>query len=401
MDGCDQFVMLHALELPEPSPIALVVSDELSGQIRRTIAEAGGHIGFDDYMRMALYEPGLGYYLAGAVKFGNDGDFITAPELSPLFGRCLARQCREILDMTGGRVVEFGAGTGLLAASVLTALAGSGSLPDRYTIIELSPELRDRQRGAIEQHAAPYLDRVEWVECPPRAPMNGVVIANEILDAIPVKVFKTTAGRIYERRVQSIGDRFGWLDVPADRILEEKVRGLVAREIIECDTEYVSEFNAGIEPWIADLGRLMENAVALVIDYGFPRSEYYHPHRTSGTLMCHFRHRQHDDPFWFPGIQDITASVDFTCVAEAADAGKLGVLGFAEQSSFLLACGLLDDAGERVAGADEILRQRVAHEIKVLTLPTEMGARFKVLALGRGYNSPLRGFQLRDERHRL
>ncbi|TDJ65170.1 MAG: SAM-dependent methyltransferase [Proteobacteria bacterium] len=393
--------MLHPSQLPEPSASALAVSNELVERIRNVIAHAGGHIGFDDFMRMSLYEPGLGYYLAGAVKFGRDGDFITAPELSPMFGRCIARQCREVLEATGGNVVEFGAGSGRLAASVLTALACFDSLPDRYVIIELSPELRERQRHTLGKHAAAHLDRVEWINHLPEASMNGVILANEILDAIPVKIFKTNAGRIYERRVQAMIDRFTWIDVAADGGLKDKVRGLMAQDIIASATDYVSEFNIGIVPWIADLARLMDHAVALIIDYGFPQAEYYHPLRNSGTLMCHFRHRVHDDPFWLPGIQDITASVDFTCVAEAADTSNLRVLGFTEQSSFLLSCGLLDDAERGARSADELLRQRIAHEIKILTLPTEMGARFKVMALGKDYKGSLRGFQRRDDRHRL
>ncbi len=393
--------MLHATELPEPSPDAVVVSAELSERIRVAIGDAGGHIGFDDYMRMALYEPGLGYYLAGAVKFGGQGDFVTAPELSPLFGRCVARQCRQILARTGGDVVEFGAGSGLLAASVLTELGECGPLPGRYSIIELSPELRERQRESIRQHAGAHLERVEWNSHPPERPLNGVIIANEILDALPVKVFKIAGGCVYERRVRAAKTGFGWLDVPAGPTLEQTIHHLVPNEIVESNVHYVSEINVGVEPWTADLARMMDHAVAIVIDYGFPRSEYYHPGRASGTLMCHFRHRKHDDPFWFPGIQDITASVDFTGVAEAADRNGLQVLGFAEQASFLFGCGLLEDAEGSISTLDESARQRVAYETKVLTLPTEMGTRFKVMALGKRYNEALRGFQLRDDRHRL
>lgn len=392
--------MLHATELPEPSANAVAVSAALGDRIRQAIGITG-HIGFDDYMHMALYEPGLGYYQAGAVKFGRAGDFVTAPEISPMFGSCIARQCRDILENVGGSILEFGAGSGRLAVQILTALAASDALPERYQIFELSPELRDRQRRALSQYGAPLLERVEWISQLPRQPLDGVVIANEILDALPVKIIKTVAGQIYERRVQLLDDRFAWLDMPADPALVEHVRSILSNDIIHREAEYVSEINIGLDPWIADLARLMGNSVALIIDYGYPRSEYYHPQRSNGTLQCYFRHRKHDDPFWFPGLQDITASVDFTHVAEAADSCDLRVLGFAEQASFLLATGLLDDAEARSVAANEVDRQRIAQETKVLTLPTEMGARFKVFATGRGYNFPLRGFQLRDECHRL
>jgi len=393
--------MINAPDLPDPSAEELAVSAELGDRIRQAIDNSSGHIGFDEYMRMALYEPGFGYYVGGAEKFGAGGDFITAPEVSPLFGRCIARQCREILARTGGSVVEFGAGSGVLAASVLNALGASGSLPERYAIFELSPELRERQGRTIERLAGAFADTVEWIDRPPEAPLDGVVLANEILDSFPVKIFKSIAGRVYERRVALDGRRFRWMDIPADPVLDDRVRGLVAPEIVEQDTEYISEINIGTEPWISDLAVAMNNAVALIVDYGFPRAEYYHPQRTSGTLICHFRHSTHNDPFWCPGIQDITASVDFTWVAEAASACSLQVLGFAEQASFLLSNGLLDDAQQRGSSSDEVERQRVAYETKMLTLPTEMGSRFKVMALGKGYNFPLQGFQLRDDRHRL
>ena len=392
--------MLHATELPEPSASALAVSGALNERIRQTIA-ATGHIGFDDYMHMGLYEPGLGYYQAGAIKFGSTGDFVTAPEISPMFGSCIARQCRDILEHTGGNVLEFGAGSGLLASQVLNGLASTGSLPERYAIVELSPDLRERQRNTLDRNAGPLVVRVEWLAQLPELPQYGLIIANEILDAFPVKIFKTCAGKIYECRVQLLDNKFAWLDVPADRDLCERVTERISSEIIHRESEYVSELNMGIGPWISDLARVMHSAVALFIDYGYPRSEYYHPQRSTGTLQCYFRHRKHDDPFWNPGLQDITASVDFTSVAEAVDSCGLSVLGFAEQASFLMANGLLDEAQARASSADEIVRQRIAHETKILTLPTEMGARFKVFAAGRGYNFPLRGFQLRDDRHRL
>jgi SAM-dependent MidA family methyltransferase len=274
-------------------------------------------------------------------------------------------------------------------------------LPERYAIFELSPELRERQRRTIERHAGAFADRVQWIDRPPEAPFDGVILANEILDAFPVKIFQGIAGKIYERRVKFDEGRFSWLDSPADKALDDRVRGFLMPELIERDTGYISEVNIGTEPWVADLAAAMNNAVVLIVDYGFPCAEYYHPQRTDGTLMCHFRHSTHNDPFWCPGIQDITASVDFTWVAEAASTCGLEVLGYAEQASFLLSNDLLDDAQQRGSSSDESERQRVAYEIKMLTLPTEMGSRFKVMALGKGYDFSLRGFQRRDDRHRL
>ncbi len=392
--------MLHATDFPEPSESALAVSKALCDCIRQAVP-VDGHIGFDDYMRMALYQPGLGYYQAGAVKFGSDGDFITAPELSPMFGNCIARQCAEILETTGGHILEIGAGSGMLAAQLLGALGKIDSLPERYQIFELSPALRERQQSTLAERAPELSDRVEWLSQLPRAPIDGVVIANEILDALPLRCFKTIDGQIFERRVRSVDDNFTWLDVPADAALIEQVHSVLSSDIINAASEYVSEINIGINPWIADLARMMRRAVALIIDYGHPRSEYYHPQRSGGTLQCYFRHRKHDDPFRLPGLQDITASIDFTNVAEAADGCGLQILGFAEQASFLLATGLLDDAEQLSLAANDVDRLKIAQETKVLTLPSEMGASFKVFAAARGYNLPLRGFQRRDERHRL
>lgn len=393
--------MLDATALPAPSADAAAVSAALSDVIAQAIANAGGSLGFDEYMRMALYEPGLGYYLAGAVKFGAAGDFVTAPEISPMFGACIARAGREILAATGGNVLEFGAGSGALAASVLNALAATYSLPRTYTIIELSPDLRERQQATIAQRCPDALARVRWLNTLPDAPFDGLVIANEILDAFPVRVFALEAGVISERRVRTGEHAFEWTDTPADAALEHVVRERLDAEVIAGDEAYVSEINLGIEPWIRDLARVLRHGVALLVDYGYPRTEYYHASRRSGTLQCHYRHRVHDDPFFLPGLQDLTASVDFTHVAEAADASGFHIAGFAEQGNFLLANGLLDELAALSLEAEEAYRQQLAFATKVLTLPGEMGARFKFIALARDYTRAIAGFGLRDDRHRL
>ena len=393
--------MLNVQELPQPSASAQAISSQLIKHIRHAIASSDGHIGFDEYMRLALYEPGLGYYLAGAVKFGVDGDFVTAPEISPLFGHAIARQCAEVLEETGGDVFEIGAGTGCLASHALNELAKIGAPLRQYKILELSPMLREQQRQSIGQFAPTMLERVEWITTIPGAPIDGVILANEIVDALPVKLFKTVDGVVFERRVQFLEGRFTWIDIAADEPLSDVVFARLGSDIMESGRAYVSEINVGVEPWVADLSRVMGSAVALLIDYGFVRSDYYRRERESGTLMCHFRHRKHNDPFLYPGLQDITASTDFTAVAEAADSCELQVAGFTEQTNFLLGCGLLEEVERlsQTATAKELAR--FAYETKVLTLPSEMGTRFKVMALAKGYNFPLRGFHRRDDRHRL
>jgi len=393
--------MLDAIQLPQPDDDAQVASDLLSDRIRENIANSDGHIGFDEFMRLALYEPGLGYYTGAAEKFGIDGDFITAPELSPLFGASVARQCQEILRLTNGEIFEFGAGNGHLAANVLAELTKLSALPKSYKILELNPQMRERQRRTIKDLVPEHLNRSQWVSELPGNPISGVILANEIVDALPVKLFRTCAGSVFERRVCVRESRFAWRDLPADDGLNEQVTARVANSIVTSSDVYISEINLTLDPWISDVSKMLRTGVALIFDYGHARSEYYRPDRTNGTLQCHFRHRAHEDPFWFPGLQDITASVEFTALAEAADAAGLHVAGFAEQVSFLMACDLLVDAEQRAQNANAAQLARLAYEIKVLTLPTEMGTRFKVLALTKDYNHRLRGFQIRDDRHRL
>jgi SAM-dependent MidA family methyltransferase len=401
LPGGSTDIMLEASNLPLPSDAAREASDRLADKLRRSIIEQAGPIGFDEYMRIALYEPGLGYYLGNAINFGVDGDFVTAPELSSLFGASVARQCFEILQHTGGDILEFGAGNGFLCAHVLTTLDELGVVPERYMILELNPLMRERQLQTLQALAPHLLSRVEWLHDRPRCKMNGVILANEIIDALPVKIFRTVDGEIHERRVAQLDDRFTWFETPAPEWLASTVRARVDASIIAGGSDYVSEINTSIEPWVNDLSRIMDHTVALIFDYGFSRADYYSRDRTQGTLMCHFRHRKHNNPFWFPGLQDITASVDFTALAEAADSSGIRVAGFSEQGNFLLASGLLDDAQRRTEKGNDRTLARIAFETKILTLPSEMGSRFKVLALTKGYNAPLSGFQFRDDRHRL
>jgi len=369
----------------------------LAQLIRTHIHDAGGWLPFDAFMELALYSPTLGYYSAGAVKIGVGGDFVTAPEMSRLFGQCLGRQCAEVLAVTGGGILELGAGTGALAATVLETLAELGSLPEQYAILEVSADLAARQRERLDALPEELRRRVRWLEQLPQQPMRGVVLANEVLDALPCSRFV-----VHETRVRALGvavdaeggfiEREGF----ADEVLTRHAESLV-REFAIADG-YRSELCWRIEPWIAGLGECLEKGAILLFDYGLPRTHYYHPQRIDGTLRCHFKQRAHNDPFILVGVQDISAWVDFTRVAEAADAVGLSVCGFATQGAFLLGSGMEELLG---TAADEITHARRAGDAVRLLLPGEMGEAFKVMALCRDFDKSLRGFALQDLRASL
>ena len=390
--------MRTALDLPVPDADALAHSERLLTVIREAIEQAGGHIGFDRFMEMALYTPGLGYYSAGNQKFGEAGDFITAPELSPLFSRCLARQCAEVLGhIPKGEILEFGAGSGIMAADILGELARLDCLPERYAILELSSELRARQRQTLQQHIPELLERVAWLDALPEAGFRGVILANEVLDAMPVQRFCIEYGEPHELLVAWNGQGLELVPAAPDAALFARLENL--RRQYGLPDGYCSEINLRAEHWIASLGGVLEQGVALLIDYGFPQHEFYHPQRQQGTLMCHYRHRAHGDALVLPGLQDITAHVDFTAVGEAALKAGLAVRGFTSQANFLLANGLT----EMLADSREDLRGQMtlSNQVKRLTMPGEMGDLFKVMALGQNWQGPLQGFALRDERGRL
>ena len=384
--------------LPAPDAIAVAHSQRLRAAIIDHINAAGGAISFAEYMNHALYEPGLGYYMAGAAKFGAEGDFVTAPEVSPLFGQAIAVQIDEILDSVGGSVLELGAGSGRLALSVLQAM---GILPPDFTyfILEPSAELTQRQRTLLQGSLpAEAFQQVRWLDALPTT-FDGVVLANEVMDALPVERFQTAS------------DGLRQLYVSADFTLEahqarESVNSALAA--LEDDLgyqlppAYESEVSLLLAPWIRSLATMLNKGVTLLIDYGYPRREYYSLERSSGTLTCFYRHRSHYDPMQMPGLQDITAHVDFTAVAEASVAADLTLLGYASQSAFLLDNNLLELADATLAGSDnEMQRMSLAKEIKTLTLPGEMGERFQVMALGKRYDRPLRGFRSQDLTYRL
>ena len=346
-------------------------------------------------MEWALYTPGLGYYSAGSVKLGAGGDFVTAPEVSDLFSRCVARQCADILSATGGQILELGAGTGTMAATILETLGAIGVLPDRYAILEVSADLSDRQRARLRQLPAELRERVVWLERLPETSFRGVVLANEVLDALPFQRFVVRAGGARELGVGLRGELCVW----AERTETVSAGDALLRELGYPLAEgYVSELCTRVEPWVASVAQCLERGTVLLFDYGLPRSHYYHPQRTDGTLRCYFKQRAHDDPFINIGVQDITAWVDFTRVAEAAVDAELEVAGFATQAAFLLGTGI---EALTAAAVDTVERTRLASEARRLLLPGEMGESFKVMALCRDVQQPLRGFAYQDLRSSL
>jgi SAM-dependent MidA family methyltransferase len=383
-----------AASLPEPSAEERALSRQLVELIRAEIEQAGGSIPFARFMELALYAPGLGYYSGGKSKFGAAGDFVTAPELGPVFARCLARQCAQVLRLTGGDILEAGAGSGALAVELLLELERLEQLPERYRILELSSELRDRQAARLRAHAPHLADRVAWLDALPEPGFRGVVIGNELLDAMPAERFRVGSDGVKSLHVAWQDTRFIWREAVADDAVRQRVASLSLPE------GYESEIGFAAEAWMRSIADVVAEGVVLLVDYGFPRAEFYHPQRMQGTLMCHYRHRAHADPFIFAGLQDITAHVDFTAVAEAGRDAGLALLGYGSQAMFLLGCGL-DEVAGRAASLDARAQLTLSNEIKKLTLPHEMGELFKVIALGRGIDTPLLGFRLQNRSNRL
>ena len=373
-------------DIPAPSADALAHSERLVAMIEASIRAEHGGLAFDRFMEAALYAPGLGYYAAGARKFGPEGDFVTAPEIGSLFGQCVGQQIAAIFEELGhGVLLEAGPGKGRLMVDVLEALAILGALPDAVFLLETSPELRERQHALLRRRLPDYVARVTWLSEWPCDGFEGVVLANEVLDAMPVTRFRVAAGRPLVAHVIHGVSGFGWdwrdMDTgPATRLIERYA----------LPDDYTTEVNERAPAWIRDLGRRMHRGVLLLIDYGFPGHEYYHPDRRDGTLMCHYRHYAHGDPFSYPGLQDITAHVDFSALAEAGAESGFQVAGFSSQAGFLLSLGLLERA-EAMSDA-----MAAARQVKYLTLPSEMGELFKVMALSRGIKQPLEGFSLSD-----
>ncbi len=386
--------------LPEPSPSALEHSRAVSAAIAREIDAAGGWLSFSRFMEFALYAPGLGYYSAGLDKFGAGGDFVTAPELSPLFGQALAQQAMQVLAQSGGDVLEIGAGSGKLALDLMLELERQAQLPPRYCILELSADLRQRQRMRIECEAPHLLARFEWLDALPQK-FTGLVLGNEVLDAMPVHLLTWRAEGLFEYGVVLEDGQFAW----GERALPEgelshQAQALPPASFVSGVAVYRSEIGLAAQGFMRSLGAMLERGAVLMLDYGFGASEYYHPQRAQGTLMCHYRHQAHDNPLLLPGLQDITAHVDFSAIARAGTEAGMTLLGYASQANFLLNCGLTGLLGRVSPEQPEIYLPLVA-QVQKLVSPAEMGELFKVIAFGKGVAGPLSGFARGDRCHVL
>jgi SAM-dependent MidA family methyltransferase len=377
----------HLADLPPPDADARAHSAKLVANIRSAIETANGWIGFDRFMDLALYAPGLGYYTAGARKFGPAGDFVTAPEISPLFGRTLARQIAEVLQQTGGSVLELGPGSGKLAEDILAELAVLNALPDQYFLLEVSADLKERQQERLSVHCE--YSRMRWLDALPEN-FTGVILANEVLDVLPVHLVTFVEGWAFERGValDASGD-FMWKDKLVESgPLVSLAPGIASKHLAGAPPMgYLTEISPQCSAWTRSLTQCLAQGAILLIDYGFRAAEFYHPTRTGGTLMCHYRHHAHADPFYLPGLQDITAHVDFTTVAEAAAAEGADVLGYTTQANFLLAGGIAELMREADA-SDAARYLPLVTQAQRLISPAEMGEFFKVLGLGKGVAAP-------------
>jgi len=375
--------------LPPPPPEAIAHSQQLGEHIAQAILAEGDWIPFSRYMELALYAPGMGYYAAGARKFGEAGDFVTAPEISPMFGKCVGRQAADILNRTGGNVLELGPGSGALAADLYESLKEQGVLPERYLLLEVSPDLRERQRDLLSKRFGIHeMERFVWIDRLPDK-IRGFVIANELLDVIPCSLLHRQGEEVFERGVILTEAGFAFED---QRLAEGELKRRAQSAFPPGDYDYLSEVNFAAEALVRTIAAKIEAGLAIFIDYGFPEREYYHPQRAAGTLRCHYRHRVHDDPFFLPGLQDITAHVDFSAMARAAESAGAEVMGFTTQAYFLISCGL----GILVSAGDPTMtlsRLKGTSQVHRLINPAEMGELFKVLGFGKGFEGPVLGFQ--------
>lgn len=386
--------------LPAASAAALAHSAEVAGHIRRRMDRSGGSISFAEFMQEALYAPRLGYYSAGTAKFGAPGDFVTAPEIGPLFGRLVARQSGIVLQsLPGAAVLEIGAGSGALAVAILGSLATQGIEPVRYLILEVSADLAARQEALIRAEVPELFSRVEWLDRLPQQ-FEGIIIANEVADALPVERFRKRDAAVQQIRVGYDHQGFTWRDAEAPAFLRHAVADIEKTIGHALPNGFVSEVSVGLPQWIADIAACIERGLVFLFDYGLSRREYYAPDRSDGWLRCHFRHHAHNDPLIHPGIQDLTAWVDFTAVAEAAVAAGLHVSGFVTQSQFVRNSGLSDELRdfERLPTAAQI---ELSRQVKMLTMPGEMGENFKCTGLARGRVPDIPAFTIGDRAHSL
>lgn len=387
------------LQLPEPSRDAQAASRSLHTLIANTIRHNSGWISFAQFMELALYAPGLGYYSGGAAKLGKDGDFTTAPEITPLFGAALAHVAADLMAQTAPQILEFGAGTGKLAHDILTELAERGVPVHRYSIVEVSGELRARQERMLRG-----FPQVRWLDRFPPT-FSGVVIGNEVLDAMPVNLVLKTEHGWKERGIGLAGlsaRNFVYRDRPCDPALIAQIP-----DAGDLPVGYLTEVHPVAIGFMRSLAAMLvagyqdtgHGGAAILLDYGFPAHEYYLAQRAQGTLMCHYRHHAHPDPFYLPGLQDITAHVDFTAMARAALDGGLDMLGYSSQAAFLLDAGI-GDLLLRTSPEDQLRYLPQANAVQKLISPAEMGELFKMLVVGKNARLPEK-FARNDRSHRL
>ncbi len=381
--------------LPPASEIALAHSHQVQQTIRNEINSAGGWISFAQYMNRALYAPGLGYYSGGATKFGGAGDFVTAPEISPLFSRTLARQVMQVNEqIKAAQILEFGAGSAKLALDLLLELESQNALPEKYFILEVSAELRQRQQALFSDQAANLLHLIEWLERLPDT-FHGAMLANEVLDAMPVHLVEWQNNELFERGVTWQNDQFAWQQRPIQNAQLHAVANELSAQINpdnDPEIHYVSEINLAARHFMRSLADTLQQGAVILIDYGFGSGEYYHAQRNQGTLMCHYRHHAHDDPFYLPGLQDITSHVDFTALVDATEDSELAFLGYTNQAHFLINCGITEILAQTPAeDIHNYLPQ--ANQLQKLVSPAEMGELFKVIAFGKNFSQPLIGFK--------
>ena len=394
-----------ASTLPPPDVDAQSHSAHLREVIQEQVIAAGGHLPFWKFMELALYAPGLGYYSAGARKFGPGGDFTTAPERSPLFSACVADALTPVLQQLGPDAVfmEIGGGSGAFAETCLAKLLANDALPARYAILEPSADLRERQRERLQARLPPLLfELVEWLDGPIQEPWSGVLFANEVIDALPTPRFTIRDGEVFEEHVALDGEgRFLRTDRPAEPMLAAAVRH-VERQLPEPFAEgYRSEVLAQLPYWIQAVMGAMRDGAMLFVDYGYARGEYYQPQRRDGTLRAFRQHHVTDDVFAWPGLQDITASVDFTALAEAGTAAGFDFAGYCSQASFLIGNRLQENlALAESRAADDVARHALRSQVKHLTLPSEMGERFQAIGFQRGVELDA-AFLIGDLSHRL
>jgi SAM-dependent MidA family methyltransferase len=387
-------------DLPVPDGESLAHSARVAEFIRRQIRHAGGSISFAEFMQHALYAPGLGYYSAGAARFGAGGDFTTAPEISPLFAGILARQCAPLLRQLQARnVLELGAGSGALAAEMLKSLPALGVELSSYRILEVSADLRQRQERLLRREVPGQAAKVEWLKNLPGA-FQGVVIANEVADALPVERFERAGADILQHRVAAEGEGFSWRRAAAPAFLHDAVLHLEETPGVTLPGRYVSEVSAGLPAWVGDIAASVDRGFVFLFDYGVTRREYYADDRNDGWLRCHLRHHAHNNPLIYPGVQDLSAWVDFTAVAEGAVGAGMEVAGFVSQAHFLMNGGLEAElaGSERLSTAAQL---ELSRQVKMLTLPGEMGEHFKCIGLRKNCNTTPASFRAFDRTQTL